>query len=93
MEIINVSFTVTTDNLNRLKLIMSKVLNLYVYEGIPEMDNIKINTNDVSFNIITDSLNKRDLTLYNVLGLLLDKENPEIDNIKISKKKIEYEKV
>ena len=52
MEIINVSFTITTDNLNRLKLIMSKVLNLYVYEGIPEIDNIKISKKKIEYEKI-----------------------------------------
>ena len=87
MEVVNVSFTVTTDNLNREKLIMGKVLDLLVYEGIPEIDNIKI-SNKNSSTFITDNKKKvEQMTISRV------SEFPEIDNIKIKKKKIEYEKI
>jgi len=76
MDLIKVSFTVTTDNLKREKLIMGNVLDLLVYEGIPEIDNIKIkNTNSSTF--ITDNKKRVEQTTISRMS-----EFPEVDYIK-----------
>jgi hypothetical protein len=52
MEIINVSFTITTDNKKKKNLIMNKVLELLLDKEIPEIDNIKIKKKKIEYEKI-----------------------------------------